>query len=361
MSVLDDSKLDDLDNEGSSDNDLCKRFVEHLSKRVIGVEDAINFIGDEMTEELLTNINMIKSSGDRARQLLEDKFNHDAWMRKRIGLMERKKLNDEVDALDQIRRDKLMRDIISKISLQGILNACLRPPNDFFAKFHAHTNITFLIQILNLPEVVLYLGKHESFWHSLETSIDELPDSDCETRCLYFRIVRAMSHYCLYTKKEYFPRNLMKTNLFSKMLDAAVRFGGEDISNLEMTLMGLLNPMSKWKETSSSIKEMIRNSGVMDALDILSDAVQTWLTITFSHPNIDIKEVPGVPYQEFKQDLARNKRKQKLSRKTCALCEKPGDDLMCCSRCLSVYYCSRRCQKKHWKISHKKACKKLMI
>lgn len=170
-----------------------------------------------------------------------------------------------------------------------------------------------------------------------------------------------MSQQGLFTKKEYFPRNLMKTNLLSRMVDAGIRFGGEDISNLEKTLSGLLNPMSKWQETLNGIKELIRNSGVMDVLNILNDNLRALLIVTFSYPHIDLTNLPGVSYQKLKKDVAKKKRERKLSRKTCAFCEKPGDDLMCCSRCFSVLYCSRRCQKKHWNKSHKKACKKLMI
>ena len=37
-------------------------------------------------------------------------------------------------------------------------------------------------------------------------------------------------------------------------------------------------------------------------------------------------------------------------------CPKPGTDM--CSRCKSVFYCSRDCQRSHWKAGHKKVCKK---
>jgi MYND finger len=34
------------------------------------------------------------------------------------------------------------------------------------------------------------------------------------------------------------------------------------------------------------------------------------------------------------------------------------DELMTCSGCGSVCYCSKACQVVHWKLGHKKACKK---
>ena len=41
---------------------------------------------------------------------------------------------------------------------------------------------------------------------------------------------------------------------------------------------------------------------------------------------------------------------------SCYNCGKAGDALLKCSRCKTATYCSKRCQKQHWK-SHKKACK----
>ena len=40
----------------------------------------------------------------------------------------------------------------------------------------------------------------------------------------------------------------------------------------------------------------------------------------------------------------------------CAACAAQGPKLLCCSRCKLVHYCSRECQKQHWK-AHKRVCK----
>lgn len=40
----------------------------------------------------------------------------------------------------------------------------------------------------------------------------------------------------------------------------------------------------------------------------------------------------------------------------CSGCGKPGESLLRCDKCKSVYYCSRDCQKKSWR-AHKKECK----
>lgn len=44
-----------------------------------------------------------------------------------------------------------------------------------------------------------------------------------------------------------------------------------------------------------------------------------------------------------------------MNRKHCKQCDKLADT-KACSRCKSVQYCSRECQKKHWKV-HKPDCK----
>ena len=47
----------------------------------------------------------------------------------------------------------------------------------------------------------------------------------------------------------------------------------------------------------------------------------------------------------------------------CAQCEKKGHDtgpnkLLRCGQCLVTHYCSKNCQKKHWKAEHKVVCRK---
>ncbi|KAK9809365.1 hypothetical protein WJX73_009050 [Symbiochloris irregularis] len=39
----------------------------------------------------------------------------------------------------------------------------------------------------------------------------------------------------------------------------------------------------------------------------------------------------------------------------CANCNQPGN--LKCTKCMTVRYCSRECQKADWKVMHKKTCK----
>ena len=43
--------------------------------------------------------------------------------------------------------------------------------------------------------------------------------------------------------------------------------------------------------------------------------------------------------------------------KKCQGCGKMELKMKCCERCKSVFYCSRECQRGHWKLKHKKYCK----
>lgn len=42
----------------------------------------------------------------------------------------------------------------------------------------------------------------------------------------------------------------------------------------------------------------------------------------------------------------------------CDYCGKPDAKLSVCARCKMVFYCSKECQKKEWKLGHKKFCRK---
>ena len=44
--------------------------------------------------------------------------------------------------------------------------------------------------------------------------------------------------------------------------------------------------------------------------------------------------------------------------RVCAKCGKRGEGFNKCSRCKRVFYCSRTCQRAHWKASHKHTCRK---
>lgn len=50
------------------------------------------------------------------------------------------------------------------------------------------------------------------------------------------------------------------------------------------------------------------------------------------------------------------KEEGKCTNNICDYCKIESTKLFRCSKCRSVYYCSRKCQKKHWKVSHRLTC-----
>lgn len=45
--------------------------------------------------------------------------------------------------------------------------------------------------------------------------------------------------------------------------------------------------------------------------------------------------------------------------KVCVQCKKEYKELKACGRCKQTLYCSRDCQRKHWKVEHRLSCKPL--
>ena len=89
------------------------------------------------------------------------------------------------------------------------------------------------------------------------------------------------------------------------------------------------------------------------------DAGQTWVCVDDdSFFNFSLK--PTMVDQELgiatcKVVAERKKIRQYGAPAECPICFAKAYDV--CSRCNSVFYCSAACQKQHWKLSHKKACK----
>ena len=61
------------------------------------------------------------------------------------------------------------------------------------------------------------------------------------------------------------------------------------------------------------------------------------------------------PYEMFRLDSRRGPILVSQLLKFCVMCEKEDSQLKSCGKCKQALYCSRECQKKHWKI-HKISC-----
>ncbi|KAL1659612.1 hypothetical protein GGF50DRAFT_119712 [Schizophyllum commune] len=60
-----------------------------------------------------------------------------------------------------------------------------------------------------------------------------------------------------------------------------------------------------------------------------------------------------------RQDRATRKTLERKHKSSCALCEDgppEGTPMFTCSLCKSIYYCSKQCQRSHWKGGHKEEC-----
>ena len=65
--------------------------------------------------------------------------------------------------------------------------------------------------------------------------------------------------------------------------------------------------------------------------------------------------LPSFVNKEYRQK--KKEIKQKLEIMNCFGCKQKGKALKCCTGCMKAYYCSKKCQKRHWRKSHRKKCK----
>lgn len=70
---------------------------------------------------------------------------------------------------------------------------------------------------------------------------------------------------------------------------------------------------------------------------------------------------------EFRDEILEKKGSKMIGQSSmfvCANClrteSEEGKGLKSCSKCLLTFYCSKECQKDHWKSAHKKECKEIV-
>ena len=105
------------------------------------------------------------------------------------------------------------------------------------------------------------------------------------------------------------------------------------------------------RERNKRIRKRLSQLGIAEFLDIFSSEVR-----------INVRSDCEWNQDSLKQTMVKEQRKgRKRWKKSCAFCgkiENENQKVLCCSKCSSIYYCGKKCQRKDWK-QHKTICKRV--
>ena len=130
-------------------------------------------------------------------------------------------------------------------------------------------------------------------------------------------------------------------------------FPGDNItderkSDFAIMLLNILSRIRSWKGTYNRVKSMAQYQNFLiffpNIEARLEDQYKVYMD-TFGW------RTPDISQKEIFRNLA-------VANLFCGFCGavQDAEKILKCSRCRSVYYCNRKCQKKHWKKEHKDKC-----
>lgn len=254
------------------------------------------------------------------------------------------------DLLDEQTPDilKIARDTISHFTLIEIIKRALGTDQGFTA-----VNMIFiqvLLMACGLPEYSSRIIASELFWELLEI---QLLTGFHGKAILYLQLLESLSMLAKDKQVDMF----INSNAFAALVkhctldeDEKFKFG---------TVLIYLITNSKGKRKQKQVIEKLISIGV---------CAEKHFTRKFDHETdlsvydllVSIFDTRSFP--QTRDPETSNARKyfkgNLVAKHGCFTCGKETKKLKYCSNCKSVYYCSRKCQRKDWKLGHKHRCTK---
>lgn len=265
---------------------------------------------------------------------------------------------DELEGFSTDERLAVLRNVVSSLSLASILETCV---GKHFSDDRRMAHIVLMYSLIEIPDIASSVSKCIWFFKAVADSIGT--DSNIHVGYGLSKIIGNLStNESFRTSKKHFLRSLMKTDLVAKLVQHCreVQSFQDVVAQLIRSTLGA-TASPKWQSMRQKVRQHFIAADVESVYDLLPADLRHAIE-TFSNSN----ENEDPAYRMF-MECAREAcasaysetiKKQKNAKKLCAYCGIEKKKLKQCSRCLSVWYCGRVCQKKHFKI-HKKVCKEL--
>ena len=143
-------------------------------------------------------------------------------------------------------------------------------------------------------------------------------------------------------------------DILETLFEAAIKI--PSIDNKNISKMAGISKMAEGATMGSKKKLLRALADREETRQYFADSIRT--NIIHKHRN-GMDEELRASYKAAKRANKQDRAKNPIQK--CAGCgtSKPVTELQKCVKCLSVWYCNRSCQVRHWKNGHKKECKAL--